>query len=152
MANEFNSIGMTLKYCVGTDSTTRPTSGFTAIPNIKSMPDLNGTPATIQVTDLSDSWHRYISGVRDVSGILEFGANLTTDLKTAWNACVKAAQDGAEENKATWFEITIPNFDSFYFAGMPSELGFGGAEVDSVVETSLFISPNQITGFAAAST
>ena len=152
MAHEFASIGIELKYAVSTTGTTRPTSGYTKIPCVKSIPDFNGSPNNIQVTDLSDSWHRYVTGVRDVGGVAEFTANLTTELKTAWSTLVSAAKAASAEDKSVWFEIAIPNFDSFYFAGEPSELGFGGAEVDSVIETSLFISTNQIEGFATAST
>lgn len=151
MAKEFNTIGMKLKYAIEATVGTRPTTGYTNIPGIKSMPDMNGSPNNIQVTDLSDAWHRYIPGVKDVGGTLEFGANLTTDLKTAWETMMEAYKSASADNKSVWFEIEIPNFDSFYFCGVPVELGFGGAEVDSAVETNLYITPNKITGFATAS-
>lgn len=58
MANEFSTAGITLKYAVAT-GTTRPTSGYTTIPSIKSMPEFNPEPSSLEVTDLSDTvWKR----------------------------------------------------------------------------------------------
>lgn len=152
MANEFSTAGITLKYAVEATAGTRPTSGFTAIPGIKSMPEFNPEPSSLEVTDLSDTiWKRYIDGLRDPGGALGFLANFTAEFKTTWETMYAAAETALEANKATWFEIAIPNMDSFYFAGRPSELGFGGAEVDAVAEITAYITPNQVAGFASAS-
>ena len=82
----------------------------------------------------------------------DFTANLTAALKTAWNSCVSAAKAAKNASKATWFEINIPNFDSFYFAGLPTELGVNEMGVDAVIESTLHIVPNQIAGWATKST
>lgn len=149
---EFSTAGITVKYAVETTSGTMPTTGFTTLPNIKSTPDFNAEPSNLDVTDLSDLvWKRSISGLKDVGGALSFTANLTQEFKTAWETLVSAATTGFADQKATWFEIAIPNFDSFYFSGMPSELGVKGFEVDSVAEVDAYVSPNQIKGWAAAS-
>jgi len=153
MALEISTAGITLKYCVETTSGTKPTTGYTAIPNIKSIPDLNPEPSQLDVTDLSDTtWKRYIPGLKDAGGSLAFGANFTTAFKTAWEALVTAYTTGATTSKATWFEINVPNFGSFYFAGIPSALGLNSAEVDAVFEGNVYISPNQIEGWGTAST
>lgn len=89
--------------------------------------------------------------MKDPGGALGFLANFTAAFKTAWETMYSAAETALEANKATWFEIAIPNMDSFYFAGRPSELGFGGAEVDAVAEVTAYITPNQVAGFASAS-
>lgn len=152
MALEFSSAGITVKYAVETTAGSMPTTGFTTLPNIKSTPDFNAEPSNLDVTDLSDLvWKRSISGLKDVGGALSFTANLTASFKTAWNSCVSAATAGFADQKSTWFEIAIPNFDSFYFAGMPSELGVNAFEVDSVAEVDAYVSPTQIKGWAAAS-
>jgi hypothetical protein len=65
---------------------------------------------------------------------------------------VSAAKAAKAASKATWFEIAIPGFDSFFFAGMPSELGVNEMGVDAVIESTLHIVPNQIAGWAAKST
>lgn len=152
MANEFSTAGIVVKYCVESTSGSRPTTGYTELPGIKSTPDFNPEPSTLEVTDLSDTeWKRYIPGLKDVGGASAFTANLTSAFKTAWATLVSAADTAASSDKATWFEITIPNFESFYFAGMPSPLGAKGFEVDAVAEIDAYVTPNQIYGWGTAS-
>lgn len=149
MANEFSTAGILLKYAAEATPGTRPTAGYTTLPNIKGTPDMNNSPETLEVTDLSDTvWRRYIAGLKDPGDNLEFTANLTAALKTAWAAVVTAAASAT-----VWFEIAIPGgFDSFYFAGIPTELGINAMEVGAVAEISLFIVPNQVHGWDTAST
>lgn len=152
MALEFNTIGVTVKYAVETSAGTRPITGYAKIPNIKNTPAIDMNPAKIQCTDLEDEYHRYVDGVKDVGDDFPFTANLTAALRTAWESCVSAANAARASNKATWFEINIPNFGSFFFAGFPQELGVNEMGVDSVVESTLHVVPNQIAGWANAST
>ena len=151
MALEFNTIGVKLKYKTETSAGTRPTSGFTQIPDIKSTPAIDINPNKLEVTNLEDQYQRFIDGVKSVGDSFDFTANLTADLKTKWASCVSAANAAWASGKSTWFEISIPNFDSFYFAGIPTELGVNEMGVDSVVESTLHIVPNQIEGWASAS-
>ena len=153
MALELSTAGVSLKYCVETTAGTRPTASFTAVPNIKETPDFNPEPSTLEVTDLSDTvWKRYIAGLKDPGGALSFTANLTSAFKTAWEALVSAYETGIASSKATWFEINVPTVGSFYFAGIPSELGINGMSVDEVAEVSVYITPNKIHGWDTAST
>ena len=149
MALEFNSIGIKVKYCVETSG--RPTSGYTEIPDIKAIPDIAMTPNQLEVTNLVDQYKRFTPGVKDIGNDIQLTCNLTANLKNVWASCVAAAASAWASNKQTYFEIAIPNFDSFYFAGIPSELGLSGINVDSVVEAQLHIIPNNISGWAAAS-
>jgi len=151
MALEFNTIGVKLGYAVGS-GTTRPTSGYTNIPDIKGLPGIDLTPSKLQVTNLIDKYHRYIAGVLDAGDDIAVTANLTATLKTLWASLVAAAESAWTSGNSTWFEISIPNFDSFYFAGIPTEQGFNEMGVDAVAEATLHIIPNQIAGWAAAST
>lgn len=152
MALEFNTIGAKLKYCVETSAGTRPTTSYIQIPNIKEIPGIENTPSQLEVTDLEDTHRRYIPGVIDSGNDFALTANLTATLKNAWASLVAAANSAWASNKATWFEIQIPNFDSFYFAGMPTELGVSQIGVDAVMEAQLHIIPNEIAGWAAKST
>jgi hypothetical protein len=154
MALELNTAGANLQYAVETTASTRPTTGYTSIPNIKSMPDLNPEPSSLEVTDLSDTeWKRYIHGLKDPGGALAFTANNTAAFQIAWAALVTAANTAAGTGKSTWFVISIPGLtDSFYFAGSPVALGLSAVEVDSVAEIDAYISPNQIVGWATAPT
>lgn len=153
MAQELSTAGVLLKYAVETTAGTRPTTGYTTVPSIKSIPDLNPEPESLEVTDLSDTtWRRYIAGLKDPGGALSFTANLTTAFKTAWETLVSAYGTGIASSKATWFEIMVPNFGSFYFAGIPSELGLKAMDVNAVLEDDVYITPNQIHGWDTSST
>lgn len=153
MANEFSTAGIKVKYCCETTAGTRPTSGYTVIPGIKSTPDFSPEPSTIEVTDLADlEWRRFIPGLKDLGGSLPFTANLTTDFKTAWAAMVAADATAFASNKATWIEINVPDFGSFYFAGRPTPLGAGAFNVGEVAEVTAYITPNQVVGWDTAST
>ena len=152
MALEFNTIGVAIKYCLETSAGTRPTSGYTKIPDIKNISEMALTPSQLEVTNLEDGTKRYIPGVKDPGNDQSLTANLTASLKTAWASLVSAAETAWSSGKATWFEVAIPNFDSWYFAGLPVELGLGAQAVDAVEEATLHIIPNQIAGWAAAST
>ena len=93
-----------------------------------------------------------IAGLKDPGGALSFTANLTSAFKTAWETLVSAYETGIASSKATWFEINVPTVGSFYFAGIPSELGINGMSVDAVAEVSVYITPNKIHGWDTAST
>ena len=54
MALEFNTIGIRLKYCTESSAGTRPTSGYTEIPDIKALPEIAMTPSNLEVTNLVD--------------------------------------------------------------------------------------------------
>lgn len=153
MAMELSTAGVLLKYAVETTAGTRPTTGYTQVPNIKSIPDFNPEPESLEVTDLSDTeWRRYIPGLKDPGGALAFTANLTTAFKTAWEALVAAFTTAKASNKATWFEIMVPSFGSFYFAGYPSPLGMTAMDVNAVLEIEAYVTPNKIEGWGNSST
>ena len=152
MALEMNTIGVKLKWASEVTAGSRPTSGFAEIPDLKEIPGIENTPSQLEVTNLVDTHRRYIPGVIDSGNDFALTANMTASMKTAW-ASMKTAADAAwASGKSTWFEICIPNFDSFYFAGRPTELGASQLGVDAVIEASLHIIPNQIAGWATAST
>ena len=153
MAQELSTAGVLLKYCAATSGTTRPTAGYTPIPSIKSIPDFNPEPESLEVTDLSDTtWRRYIAGLRDPGGALAFTANLTTAFKSAWETLCSAYSTAAAAGKSMWFEIYVPSFGSFYFAGIPTELGMSAMDVNAVLEVDAYITPNLIHGWDTSST
>lgn len=155
MANELSTAGVFLKYAVEATAGTRPTSGYTVIPNIKAIPDLNPEPSNLDVTDLSDlEYKRYIPGLKDVGGAIAFTANNTEAFQTAWDeTLVTAAETAHADGKATWFEVAIPAMGkSFFFSGMPSPIGLSAIEVDSVLETEAYVVPNTVHGWDTSST
>ena len=155
MANAVSTAGMFLKYCVESTAGTRPTSGYTVIPGVKAIPAIFNDPNMLQSTPLSATKnHTYIEGLNDSGGSVAITVNDYDAFRTAWNACVTAFE-GLTGGKQMWFEIAYQSgsdLDSFYFPGQPIALGFGGAEVDSVLENNANIAPTGDYEFAAAST
>lgn len=154
-ANALSTAGMIVKYCVETTAGTRPTTGYTEIPGVKALPALGDEVNTLQTTPLSATRnHTYIAGLADPGGSIQLTVNDYPAFRTAWSALVEAAE-GLTGGKQMWFEYAYPansGMDSFYIQAMPHELGFGGAEVDSVLENFANILPSGDFVFAAAST
>lgn len=155
MANAVSTAGMLVKYCVEATAGTRPTSGYTTIPGCKAIPEMFNDPNMLQSTPLSATKnHTYIEGLGDTGGAIAITVNDYEEFRTAWENCI-TAYAGLTGGKGMWFEIAYPdgsNLDSFYFPGKPLPLGFGGAEVDSVLENNANIAPQGDYEFAAAST
>ena len=153
MPNAVSTAGMYLKYATGA---TRPTTGYTVIPGVKAIPAIFNDPNMLQSTPLSATKnHTYIRGLDDSGGAIQLTVNDYAEFRTAWDACVAAYATAAAAEKGMWFEVTYQDgsdLDSFYFPGEPLALGFGGAEVDSVLENNLNIAPQGDYIFAAAST
>lgn len=151
-ANAVSTAGMYLKYCAGA---TRPTSGYTIVPGCKAIPALFNDPNTLQSTPLSATKnHTYIEGLGDSGGAIAITVNDYKAFRTAWETLLTAYSQ-MTTGQDMWFEVAYPEgseLDSFYFPGKPLPLGFGGAEVDSVLENNGNILPTGDYTFAAAST
>ena len=155
MANAVSTAGMLVKYAVEATAGTRPTSGYPTIPGVKAIPELWNDPNMLQSTPLSATKnHTYIPGLGDNGGAIALTVNDYAEFRTAWEACL-TAYAGLGDDKSMWFEIAYQDgseLDSFYFPGEPLALGFGGADVDSVLENNANIAPQGDYLFAAAST
>lgn len=143
MSQRFSTAGMRLYYAIESTAGTMPTSGLTKIPEVKSVPSFNPAPETIQSTTLEETeYHTYVEGLKDLGGALEFGANLTEDLITAWEAC-NTAHDSMDVGKAMWFYVVHDNLSkAVAFQGDPSPLGLNESAVGAMLETTLYITPN----------
>ena len=151
MSQRYSTAGMFLCYAVETTKGTRPTSGYTVIPEIKTMPSFNPSPETIDSTTLLETEYKtYVEGLKDLGGALEYGANLTADLIDIWAACNAAHDTAAASDKATWFAVVHPKLaNAVFFEGDPSPLGLNEASVGSMAETTLYITPNSAPMWAA---
>ena len=143
MANIINlsTAGVALAYAVEETAGTRPTGNFTRIHGIKSTPNLNPAPETIEATTLDETeFKTYVEGLKDLGGALEFTANLTQNLITEWDALITAYETATASQKNIWFSIVIPGLEeAVYFAGKPSNLGAPETAVNSILETTLYI-------------
>ena len=96
-----------------------------------------------------------IEGLNDSGGAIQLTVNDHEAFRDAWDACLAAYETAAASELAMWFEIAYQDgsdLDSFYFPAEPLPLGFGGADVDAVLENNLNIAPQGDYLFAAAST
>jgi len=152
MGLAFNTAGVKIKWKTESSAGSRPTGSYSTLPDIKSTPDFNAEPSTLDTTTFDALvWKTAIPGLKDVGGAVAFTGNLTASLKTAWESCVSAATTARASGLSTWFEVAIPNFDSFYFAGIPTEMGIKGMGVDEVAEIDLYVTPTKFEGWASAS-
>lgn len=151
---DLSSAGVTFQYCVEKTAGTRPTTGYTVLTGITSIPDLNPEPSNLETTTLDELEYRtYIPGLKDVGGAIAIGANNTEAFQTEWSALVEAAETGKTTGLSTWFAVVIPGLtNSFYFAGTPSPLGLSAIEVDSVLSIEAYITPSSIAGWQTAPT
>ena len=152
MANAVSTAGMLLKYATGAD---RPTTGYTTIPGVKAIPAIFNDPNMLQSTPLSATKnHTYIPGLNDSGGSIQLTVNDHEAFRDAWDDCI-AAYAAMSDGDLMWFEIAYQDgsgLDSFYFPAEPLPLGFGGADVDSVLENNLNLAPQGDFLFAAPST
>ena len=143
MGIAISTAGVTFGYAVEATKGTRPTTGYTLIPDVKEIPEMNPEPETLETTDLSQTeFKTYIEGLKDLGGALSFLANFTSELEDVWSELVSAYKTAIADEKATWFEIKHPKLDkSVFFTGQPSAMGLPAMSVGSVLETNLFITP-----------
>ena len=154
MGIALSTAGVTVGYAVETVKGTRPTSGYTLIPDIKEVPEMNPEPETLETTTLAETeFKTYIEGLKDLGGALAFNANYTTEVETKWGELVEAYKTAIDSGLATWFEIKHPKLDkSVFFTGQPSAMGLPAMSVNSVLETSLYITPTSAPQREAKST
>lgn len=143
MAIWLSTAGVTLNYAVEATAGTRPTEGYTKVPGIKSIPELNPEPESLETTTLEETEYKtYIPGLKDLGGSLSFTANLSDLTMDAWDAAVTAYETASASGKGMWFCIIIPGMDdALYFTGQPSPMGLPGIEVSATLETTVYITP-----------
>lgn len=151
MAIELSTAGILLGYAVETSAGTKPTA-FTKIPGVKSLPDFNPEPSTLETTPLeAEEWKTYIPGLKDPGGALGITVNMTEDFYATWNKIMSSYNTAKETNKKVWWEFYIPGLENaFFFTGDPSPLGFAGAEVDSILESTAYVTPNGNIGWGSS--
>lgn len=143
MAINLSTAGIHLKYAVEETAGTRPTTGYVDLKGVKSTPNLNPSPDTLETTDLNETEYKtYIDGLKDLGGALEFNFNLTQELVETWETLMTAYEAAKASGKAVWFLIDIPGLtEGMYFPGNPSDMGIPETEVNSVLEITNYITP-----------
>lgn len=143
MAIQLSTAGVTMYYAVEETAGTRPTTGYTKISEVKSIPELNPEPDNLETTPLEETeWRTYIPGLKDLGGALGITRNLTEASMEEWEGMVDTYDTAAKDNKSVWFCIVVPGLTkSLFFTGQPSPMGMPGMEVSAVLEVTNYITP-----------
>lgn len=153
MALEYSTIGTKVLYAPEATAGTRPSTGYVEIENVVSIGEDNGTPEQIEVTNLKDTRHRMIAGLLGDTDLASLTVNFTDAFKTAWETLITASATAHAAGKQIWFEYRLPGHtDSWYFAGTPQPLGFGGANVAEAQQLDVYITKEDYEGWATSST
>jgi len=165
MATELSTLGIKMKWAVEVTAGTRPVTGYAEIHGVKSLPEISSEPSALDTTTLAETKLKtYIRGLADPGSTLSIKANDYTTFRDDWKAMSDAWETAKAANKALWVEFYVPSFlfktgsdatdtaKCFYFMAEPSELLFGGAEVDSVLEINASLTYKGGAVWAAADT
>lgn len=152
MANQFtdnvgnSTLGMALLYGIGASASA--VASWTRVPDTKNLPALGSEPNGIDSTTLAETVQEtQVAGLKSAN-TLEVTANLTDALETCWNTGVCGATIGTGEHLYfCWYHPKLAKASAFI--GEPTPLDFGDSDVNSILETSLYItmasSPTRIT-------
>lgn len=156
MALELLTAGITVKYAVESTAGSRPTSGYTVIPGVKSIPEFGNDAPTVETTTLANLVSKsYIPSLKDPGGAVSLTVNDTEAFRDAWDTMMTAYATAKASGLGLWVEYAYPtgsDFDSFYYPAEPTAYGFGGADVDEVIENAASFIPVGDFLFASAST
>lgn len=150
---EILTVGAKVKYCWETTAGTRPTTGYTELPDVNEAPAISLSTEAIDVSNISDKIIRYKAGRQDPGGDVNFVLNHTEQVITAWEALVTAVGTNAGTGKRLWFEYVYPGATkSFFYAAEPQSLGNVGIaqNANDTIEAHAIV--NDVAGWAAAST
>lgn len=125
--------GSKLAYAAEATAGTMPTTGFVVVPEVTNIPEMSGTSYdTIDMTPIDETeQHIEITGLRQSPGTLQFTANLSDTLLTAWNTTLLGAyQTAVAANKKMWFALIINGMDkALMFTAEPKALAASGGAV-----------------------
>lgn len=135
--------GIKLSYGVETTAGTKP-STFVDINGITEIPEIGAAPETYEDTTLDNlEYKTYIDGLKDTGGALAFTANDSPAFRTQITTLISAQKTAMNSGKKVWFRIKVPApiSQSMYFTGKATPLGFGGAGINAVLTTTLYVTP-----------
>ncbi len=132
--------GMYLGYAIETTAGERPTSGYKIIPEIKSMPDMNPTPETVDSTTLLATEYTTNEPALKSLSNMDYGVNFTDELEEFVDALIQEQEAAEKEGKAVWFcEMHRKVKKASYYTGKASAINFGESSVGAMLETQLHI-------------
>jgi len=158
MAGEISSAGVQIFYAPESTVDTCPSTGFkqkasSGTLNIADyVTGISGLGADFDmydVTPLSEtSRHRFVKGLQNNDGSIEFNANINPTSRADWGKIV-AEYAALTGGKSLWWEVILPgDTDGFFFRGEPLPMRFPDVEAGSAVQGAVQIVENKCNGFA----
>lgn len=147
MSIAITTIGAKVSYAFEATAGTRPTTGFNKIPEIKEIPEMNPQPETLETTSMDNvEYKTYVSGLKDLGGVLDFTAGFTQDLYDLYQdepGGIMAQWETAKASgKAMWLCIDIQGLtESCYLSVEPSNLGLPAGSTNAVMDITLHFTP-----------
>lgn len=148
MALEISTVGASVVYAFSTSGTTRPTTGFVALPDVNTAPEFDMSPETIDASNITDLVTRYIPGRQDPGGDAAFTLNHTNAVITAWkNLVTQAATKYASGNYLWWAYVYPDASDAYFWAGRPMPLSNNGISQNSLNTIPAHCVVNEVHGW-----
>lgn len=121
---DISSLGVKVGIAIETVAGTMPEGGYTQVPKVYELPDLDFTPDSIDTTTFDNLVYKSsMDGLKDTGGVLSMTANYTESGVKLWDG-----QAGKEINGlGNWLVVYIPGVKTQYFipikvtpTGLPS--------------------------------
>lgn len=150
-AIDLSTAGMHVGYAFETTAGTKP-KVFTDLPKPKSLPDFNPEPSTYDSTSLNETEYKtYIAGLKDPGGAIGITFGMSQVLLDKWHEIYETYLTNSADNKRLWMEFWHPKLDkAFFFTAEPSDIGMAAADVDSVWDVTVNVTPTGEIGWAEA--
>lgn len=153
MALEIVTVGAKVAYCWETTAGTRPTTGYTELPDVNEAPDFDPSIDVIDASNITDKITRYALGRQDPGGDATFTLNHTDAVIDAWTALVTTAATNYPLGKRLWFAYIYPDAsDAYFWAGRPAELGNNGISQNVLNTIPAHCAVNEVHGWDAVPT
>lgn len=114
MANieDVSTLGVKVGIALETSAGVRPTTGYTAIPRVYELPDMDFDADSIDTTTFDNLVYKSsMDGLKDTGGVLSLTANYTEDGVKLWDEQASKATNGL----GNWLVIYIPKVKTQYF-------------------------------------
>lgn len=139
--DDLSSAGVMVAYAFETTADTRPTTGWTHIPGISSVPAMNESPNIINTTTLDETVEEVgVPGLKTLPSATGFTANYTDKLSKQWQDIMTKYEAAKADKLRMWVTVVIPDVDdAFYFVAEPSSMGVPGVDVGNVISIDLYL-------------
>ena len=125
MSIDLSSAGVTCSMPKEDTSGTMPTTGFTVVPGIKAIPDLNPEPSSLETTTLEAmEWKTYIPGLKGSGCLGIYRQQFRSVSDRLGFSCGGRGNGEGSRQIPFWFAIVIPGLTkAFLFYWKPLSSG-----------------------------